>query len=82
MPNAEKIGHLCTFRAAYMQKSATTPNCGSLSSAVTLKMRSRSKTHKIYLTCLSNMSMKKYDNDLLSLPHKVYAKRLYFAAMW
>ena len=42
-----------------MQKSAITPNCGSLSSAVTLKMRSRLKTHKIYLTCLSNMSMKK-----------------------
>ena len=42
-----------------MQKSAITPNCGSLNSAVTLKMRSGSKTHKIYLTCLSNMSMKK-----------------------
>ena len=64
-----------------MQKSAITPNCGSLSSAVTLKMRSRSKTYKIYLTCLSNMSVKKNDNNLLSLPHKVYAKRLYFAAV-
>ena len=51
-----------------MEKSAITPNCGSSSSAVTLKMRSRSKTHKIYLTCLSNMSMKKKeDNNLLSL---------------
>ena len=47
------------FRAVYMHKSAITPNFGSLSSAVTLTMRSRSKTQIIYLTCLSNMSMKK-----------------------
>ena len=32
MPNAEKIGSFMSFRAVYMQKSAITPNCDSLSS--------------------------------------------------
>ena len=33
------------------------------------------KTHGIYFTCLSNMSMKKYDND-------PSLRMLFFAAIW